>query len=107
MKVNSDGWHSEVQLTYEAVRELKVLEDRIESLNGQHIFTAEAKAKNFELSETERLTELIKSTDEQLSNLFVSDASDSHTGLMASFSWWESLSSAKKKVQLALGSENF
>jgi hypothetical protein len=37
VKVNSDGWHSEVQLTYEAVRELNMLEDRIESLNGQHI----------------------------------------------------------------------
>ncbi len=110
VKVNSDGWHLEVQLTYEAVRELKMLEDRIESLNGQHIFTAEAKAKIFELSETERLTELIKSTDEQLSNLFVSDASDSHvlyTELMASFSWFESLSLAKKKVQLAPDLESF
>ena len=47
VKVNSDGWHSEVQLTYEAVRELKMLEDRLESLNGQHIFTAEAKSKIF------------------------------------------------------------
>jgi hypothetical protein len=55
-----------------------MLEDRLESLNGQHIFTSEAKSKIFELSETERLKELIRSTDEQLSNLFVSDASDSH-----------------------------
>jgi hypothetical protein len=32
------GWQSTVQLTYEAVRELSFLADRLVELNGQHIF---------------------------------------------------------------------
>jgi hypothetical protein len=76
--VEEAGWQTEVQLTYEAVRELTMLVDCLESLNGQHIFSTDARSKIFELSETDRLTQLIRTTDEQLQNLFVSDASDSH-----------------------------
>jgi hypothetical protein len=72
------GWQSTVQLTFEAVRELSFLADRLVELNGQHIFSSEARTKIFELSETDRLVSLVKLTDEQMPNLFVSDASDSH-----------------------------
>jgi hypothetical protein len=66
-----------VQLTYEAVRELQLLAGQLQGLNGQHISTAQARSKVFELSETDRLTHLIKTTGENLNNLYVSDASDS------------------------------
>jgi hypothetical protein len=53
------------------------LTGQLQGLNGQHISTAQARSKVFELSETDRLTHLIKTTGENLNNLFVSDASDS------------------------------
>jgi len=74
----SEGWHCKVLLTYEAVRELSMLLEKLTALNGQHIFTAESRTKVFELSETDRLTSKVKTTDEHVENLFVSDASDSH-----------------------------
>jgi hypothetical protein len=52
------------------------LTSQLQGLNGQHISTAQARSKVFELSETDRLTHLIKTTGENLNNLFVSDASD-------------------------------
>jgi len=76
--VESQGWHSQVLLSYEAVRELSLLADRLRGLNGQHIFSSVARNKIFSLAETDRLTEQIRSTDLDLPNLFVSDASDSH-----------------------------
>jgi hypothetical protein len=78
LNVIERGWHATVQLTYDAVRELMLLADRLVELNGQHIFSSEARTKIFELRETDRLKDLIRSTEEQIQNLFVSDASDSH-----------------------------
>jgi hypothetical protein len=72
------GWQTTVQLTYEAVRELSFLEDRLVMLSGQHILSSEARTKIFDLSETDRLVSLIKLSDEPMPNHFVSDASDSH-----------------------------
>jgi hypothetical protein len=53
-----------------------LLKKVLRSLNGQYIFSCEARSKVFELKETDRITELVKSTDSNIPNLFVSDASD-------------------------------
>jgi hypothetical protein len=53
------GWQSTVQLTYETVRELSFLADRLVELNGQHIFSSEARTKIFELTEMDRLINLV------------------------------------------------
>jgi hypothetical protein len=76
IRIEEEGWKTSVQLTYEAVRELRLLAGQLQGLNGQHISMAQARSKVFELSETDRLTHLIKTTGENLNNLFVSDASD-------------------------------
>jgi hypothetical protein len=76
--VNVQGWQCDLLLTYEAVRELSLLQKLLRSLNGQHIFSTEARNKIFDLKETDRLTQLIRSSDEDVQNLFVSDSSDSH-----------------------------
>jgi hypothetical protein len=77
-RVESDGWQSKVQLTFEAVRELSLLLEKLTALNGQYIVTAESRSRVFELSETDRLTHTVKTTDQHVENLYVSDASDSH-----------------------------
>jgi hypothetical protein len=76
-RVESDGWQSKVQLTFEAVRELSLLLEKLTALNGQYIVTAESRSRVFELSETDRLTHTVKTTDQHVENLYVSDASDS------------------------------
>lgn len=72
------GWRCNVVLLYEAVRELKLLAFILRGLNGQHIYSCESRNKIFELKETDRLTNLVRSTEDDMPNLFVSDASDSH-----------------------------
>jgi hypothetical protein len=76
--VNRYGWQCKLTLDFEAVRELQLLASKIRSLNGQHIFSCEARSKVVTLAETDRLTEQIRTTDKDLQNLYVSDASDSH-----------------------------
>jgi hypothetical protein len=76
--VNRYGWQCRLTLDYEAVRELQLLASKIRSLNGQHIFSCEARSKVVTLAETDRLTELIRATDKDLQSLYVSDDSDSH-----------------------------
>jgi hypothetical protein len=55
---------------------LSLLLEKLAALNGQYIVTAESRTRVFELSETDRLTHTVKTTD-QHENLFVSDASHS------------------------------
>ncbi len=76
--MNRYGWQCRLTLDYEAVRELQLLASKIRSLNGQHIFSCEARSKVVTLAETDRLTELIRATDKDLQSLYVSDDSDSH-----------------------------
>ena len=72
------GWKCKVLLDYDAVKELMLLLKQLRSLNGQHIFSSDARSKILSLKETDRITELVRSTDESIPNLFVSDASDTH-----------------------------
>jgi hypothetical protein len=76
--VNSYGWKCKLYLSYEAVRELVLLAKKLRGLNGQHIQSCEARSKVFSLAENEKKIELIRSTEQNLHNLYVSDASDSH-----------------------------
>jgi len=76
--VNRYGWQCRLTLDYEAMRELQLLASKIRSLNGQHIFSCEARSKVVSLAEVDRLTELVRITDTDLQSLYVSDASDSH-----------------------------
>jgi hypothetical protein len=76
--VNTYGWRSRLLLTYEAVRELLLLKERLRGLNGQHIFSCEARKKVVSLAENDRMTERVSGTEEDMNNLYVSDASDSH-----------------------------
>ncbi len=103
------GWQSTVQLMYEAVRELSFLADRLVELNGQHIFSSEARTKIFELTETDRLVNLVKFSDKQMSNLFVSDASDSHAFIYKADGQFQSVrasSSPARKAWQAQASGN-
>jgi hypothetical protein len=47
INVIEKGWQMTVQLTSETVRELKFLADRLVELNGQHMFSLEARTKIF------------------------------------------------------------
>ncbi len=76
--VNRYGWQCRLTLDYEAVRELQLLASKIRSLNGQHIFSCEARSKVVSLAEADRLTELVRTTDTDLQSMYMSDASDSH-----------------------------
>jgi hypothetical protein len=76
--MNSHGWKCKLYLSYEAVRELVLLAKKLRGLNGQHIQSCEARSKVFSLAENEKKIELIRNTEQNLQNLFVSDASDSH-----------------------------
>ncbi len=76
--VNSYGWKCKLYLSYKAVRELVLLAKKLRGLNGQHIQSCEARSKVFSLAENEKKMELIRSTEQNLHNLYVSDASDSH-----------------------------
>ena len=72
LAVLEKGWKCKLQLDYDSVKELMLLKKVLRSLNGQHIFSSEARSKVFELKETDRVTEQVKSTDSNIPNLFVS-----------------------------------
>lgn len=54
-----------------------MLSQKLRELNGQHIFSLEGRTKVISLSENDRLTELVRTTGDDIQNLYVSDASDS------------------------------
>ncbi|MFN9900576.1 MAG: hypothetical protein ACK55Z_17695 [bacterium] len=49
--MNRYGWQCKLTLDYEAVRELQLLASKIRSLNGQHIFSYEARSKVITLAD--------------------------------------------------------
>ncbi len=49
IRVEEEGWKTSVQLTYEAVRELRLLAGQLQGLNGQHISTARQGARSSNL----------------------------------------------------------
>ncbi len=78
LAVLEKGWKCKLLLNYDSMKELKLLKKVLRSLNGQYIFSCKARSKVFELKETDRITELVRSTDSNIPNLFVSDGSDTH-----------------------------
>ncbi len=54
------------------------MKERLPGLNRQHIFSYKARKKVISLAENDKLTEQVSSTEDNMKNLYVSDASDSH-----------------------------
>ena len=72
------GWNTSLRITPKIVTELSFVLDTLDSGNGQPIFTAAAMAHTVELIEAEKYIAAVQNSDQNIENLFVSDASESH-----------------------------
>ena len=73
-----NGWDTSLFLSDHSVKELCFLMDIVFECNGQFIFSAASVSYNMELSEIIEKVQQVMATEENMPDLFVSDASDSH-----------------------------
>ena len=72
------GWDSYMYVTHRMATELGFIVECVYELNGHHIFTAASVSHTVDFVESARYVLEVQHSASDISNLFVSDASESH-----------------------------
>lgn len=75
--VLTHGWNSQMYISNQIVNEFGYILNCLDNMNGQPIYTAAAVSHSVDLLATHKITLEIQTTNSNMKNLIVSDASDS------------------------------